>query len=348
MPKLVSVWNNQPVQKVLYTISGFIVLLIVIGLALPQNIRVVASIEIDAPLATVFAQVNDFHRASLWSPSFETDPNARLVYSGPVRGAGATITWDGVVVGTGTQVITDSDPFAHIATTINPGEPGEAKTWFDFVDSGRSTYLDWTFETNYGYNIVGRYAALMLADIIRRDYERGLLSLKNIAESLPRTDFSDLEIERLAVEAEEIAFLSTTSPPDATSLSDAMGEAYFRILNFIDDQGLTAAGPPLSITRSVSGSNLLFDAAIPVRGVTDATPRNGSGVKIGNTHGGSVIRVTHMGSYRSLGQTHQKIAAYLAALGVNRNGLAWESYVSDPTKVPEADMLTYVYYPIKR
>jgi effector-binding domain-containing protein len=188
----------------------------------------------------------------------------------------------------------------------------------------------------------------MLTDIIRRDYERGLLSLKDIAESLPRADFGDLEIEQLAVEAEEMAFLPAASPPDAASLSDAMGEAYFRILNFIDEQGLTAAGPPLSIMRSVSGSNLLFDAAIPVRGVTDATPRNGSGVKIGSTHGGPVIRVKHMGSYRSLGQTHQKIAAYLAALGVDRDGVAWESYVSDPTKVPEAEMLTYVYYPIVR
>jgi effector-binding domain-containing protein len=341
------VWNNLPVQKLLYIISGLIVLLIIIGLALPQKIRVVASIEVDAPLATVFAQVNDFQRASLWSPWLETDPNARIVYSGPDRGVGAMISWDGVVVGIGTQIITDSNPFTHIATTINPGGPGEAKLWFDFVDLGKSTYLDWTFEADYGYNIVGRYAALLLKDIIRRDYEHGLGSLKDIAESLPRTDFSDLEIERLAVDAEPIAYLPTTSSPDATSLSEAMGEAYFRILSFIEKQGLTAAGAPLSITRSLSGSSLLFDAAIPVQGLTDATPRDGVGVKIGNSHAGTVLRVKHLGSYRSLGLTHQKIAAYLAALGIERDGVAWESYVSDPTKVSEAEILTYVYYPIR-
>ncbi len=194
-------------------------LLIIIGLALPQRVRVVASIEVDAPLATVFALANDFHRASLWLPWIETDPNVRIVYSGPDRGVGATITWDGLVVGTGTQVITDSVPFAHIATTINPGGPGEAKSWFDFVDTGRSTYLDWSFEVDYGYNIVGRFAALLLTDIIRRDYEHGLASLKDIAESLPRADFSDLEIERLVVEAKEIAYLSAASPPDPASIS---------------------------------------------------------------------------------------------------------------------------------
>lgn len=322
-------------------------LLIIIGLALPQRARVVASIEVDAPLATVFALANDFHRASLWLPWIETDPNVRIVYSGPDRGVGATITWDGLVVGTGTQVITESIPYEHITTTINPGGPGEAKSWFDFVDTGRSTYLDWSFEVDYGYNIVGRFAALLLTDIIRRDYEHGLASLKNIAESLPRVDFSDLEIERLVVEAKEIAYLSAASPPDPASVSEAMGRAYFRILNFIDKHGLANAGAPLSITRSFSGSNLLFDAAIPVQGVTDATPRNEAGVKIGTTHAGTVIRAKHLGSYRGLGQTHQKIAAYLAALGLERDGVAWESYVSDPTKVPEAEMLTYVFYPIK-
>ena len=35
------------------------------------------------------------------------------------------------------------------------------------------------------------------------------------------------------------------------------------------------------------------------------------------------------------------------ALGIERNGAVWESYVSDPRHVAEGDLLTYVYYPIK-
>ena len=42
-----------------------------------------------------------------------------------------------------------------------------------------------------------------------------------------------------------------------------------------------------------------------------------------------------------------QITAYLAALGIERNGDAWESYVSDPTRVPESEILTDVYYPIR-
>mgnify|MGYP001555751741 FL=1 len=333
-------------QKLLYGILAFIILLLVIGLALPRHARVEVETRIDAYPATVFALVNDFRRMAMWSPWLEADPNARIVQSGPARGVGATMTWDGSIIGTGTQIITESRPFTHVATTINPGESGEARTWFDLEGDGGSTQVTWRFETDYGFNVLGRFFGLAFAGIVRRDYESGLAGLRDYAESLPGADFSDLQIEQLVVEAAEIAYLPTTSIPEPAAISEAMGDAYFEILSFIDTQGLAEAGAPLSITRSFSGSELLFDAAIPVRGVTGDTPREGHRVKIGSTYAGTVIRVRHVGSYRTLGATHYKIGAYLGALGIKRAGAAWESYVSDPTKVPEAELVTYVYYPV--
>ena len=334
-------------QKIFYGIIGLIVLLVLVGLALPRHATVQVQTQIDANPATVFALANDFRRFTLWSPWLETDPNARVVYSGPARGVGATMTWDGTIVGTGTQSITASDPFGHIEMAINPGEPGEARSWFDFAADNGKTNTTWTFETDYGYNLVGRYFALVLAGVIRRDYDQGLDNLRNLAETLPRADFSDLVIEQITVEAAEIAYLSATSIPEPAAMSEAMGDAYFEVLSFIDEHRLTEAGAPLSITRSFSGARLRFDAGIPVRGISDSTPRDGAGVKIGATYAGKVIRVRHVGSYQSLGATHLKIAAYLAALGIERAGDAWESYVSDPTKVSESELLTYVYYPIE-
>jgi AraC family transcriptional regulator len=210
------------------------------------------------------------------------------------------------------------------------------------------TRLVWLHENDYGFDLVGRYFGLLQGSIIGREQEQGLILLKELAENLPRADFSDIEIEQLVVEGADIAYLRTTSIPEAGAISEAMGQAYFRVLSFIDEHGLDDAGAPLSITRKFSGSELVFDAAIPVRGVTDATPRTVEAVKIGKTYAGPVIRVKHTGPYRTLGRTHDKIAAYLAALGIERNGDAWESYISDPTRTDEAALLTYVYYPIRR
>ena len=335
-------------QKVLYGVYGSLILVVLIGFLLPRTHRVEVSTEVDAQQPTVFALVNDFRRVTLWAPWAETDPNARFIYSGNGRGAGATVTWDGVVLGSGTQSIVESRPFEYVGIVMNPGETGEAKSWFRLEPGVGTTHVHWGFEADYGINIVGRYFASMLGSVVARDYEAGLANLKELAESLPGADFSDIEIEHLVVEPADIAYLPASSRLDPAAISEAMGKAYFKILSFIDNHNLQDAGAPLSITRTFSGSTLVFDAAIPVRGVSDETPKEDGGVKLGSTYGGQVIRVRHIGSYRDLAITHRKITAYLAALGIERNGDAWESYVSDPGNTPEAELLTYVYYPIKQ
>ena len=334
-------------QKVLYGVIASVALLILIGFAMPRTHQVEVMTEIDAQPATVFALVNDFRRFTLWAPWADTDPNARFIYSGNNRGAGATVTWDGAIIGSGTQTITESTPYERVGIVMNPGEQGEAKSWFRLAPGVGTTIVHWGFEADHGMNIVGRYFASMLGGVVARDYKDGLANLKELAESLPRADFSDIEIEHLVVEPIDIAYLPTRSRPEPSAISDAMGKAYFEILTFIDEHDLRDAGAPLSITRTFSGSELLFDSAIPIRGASDATPRDAA-VKLGKTYGGPVLRVRHTGSYRDLSSTHRKISAYLAALGIERNGAAWESYVSDPGSTPEAELLTYVYYPIKQ
>jgi effector-binding domain-containing protein/uncharacterized protein YndB with AHSA1/START domain len=336
------------VQKFLYVIGAVVALLIIVGLLLPRHSRVEVSTLVDAPPATVFALVNDFRRVDLWSPRTATDPNARVTFSGPDRGVGATVTWDGAIVGSGTQTIVESRPYEHVATTINPGEPGEARTWFDIGPENGNTRVTWGFAHDHGLNLVGRYFGLLLSGVVTREFGNGIAALKELAESLPRTDFGDLEVEHLVVDPLQIAFLPMTAPPEASAISEAMGKAYFQILTFIDAHGLAEAGAPMSIVRGFAGSQLRFDAAIPVRGVTDATPRDAATVKLGYTYSGPAIRVRHVGSYRQLGATHRKIAAYLAALGLARNGDAWETYINDPTRVPEAELLTDIYYPVRR
>ena len=334
-------------QKLIYGIGAALALLIIIGFLLPRTHEIEVSIEIDAHPATVFALVADLRRFSEWSPWTETDPNARVLFSGPTRGKDAMMTWDGAIIGSGSQLITDAIPYERVEMTMNPGEPGEARAWFDLTPGVGTTIVRWGFEADYGMNILGRYFAPMLGGIVARDYQEGLLRLKELAERLPSADFSDIEIEHIVVEAMQIAYLPTTSRSDPAAISEALGRAYFQILSFIDSHNLSEAGAPLSIMRTFAGSELRFDAAIPVRGVDESTPRDGSGVRVGQTFAGPVVRVRHLGSYKGLTATHRKVAAYLAAYDIARAGAPWESYVSDPGKVAEAELLTYVYYPIK-
>lgn len=328
-------------------IGGAVLLLILIGIVLPGRVRIEREITIDARPATIFALLNDFRQMEKWSPKAAEDANARVEFTGPPRGVGASVNWSGQIVGQGRQSIIASDPYSVITTIVDLGDGKEATVSFGLEEIDDMTRVVWTWERDYGWNIAGRYFGIMQDSILGAGIEQGLASLNDLAVRLPRADFGDLVVEQIVVEAIEIAYFRTTSIPEATAISEAMGDSYFEILNFIDQFDLQEAGAPMSITRTFSGSELVFDAAIPVRGLTATTPRDRRAVKIGTTYEGAVIRVRHIGSYGTLGQTHDKIAAYLAALGIVRNGDAWESYINDPTRTAESDLLTYVYYPIR-
>ena len=332
--------------KFIYSIGGIILALAVVGLFLPSRAIVERGTMIDANRATVFALLNDFHQVEKWSPWFDDDPNARIEFFGPRRGVGATLVWDGGIIGQGSQIITESVPYSRVVTVVDLIDQGRADVVFVVLGTAAGTEVIWSFSMDFGFNLVGRYFGLIMVGAVGDDYEAGLASLKSMAEGLPAADFSEVEIEHLVVEATDIAYLPTSSAPQATAMSEAMGRAYFDILGFIAENNLAEAGAPISIVREFSGSEIRFDAAIPIRGMGDRELQRDMSVKLGKTYEGPVIRVKHVGSYRLLGQTHDKIAAYLAALGIERNGDAWESYVSDPTRTHEAQLLTYVYYPI--
>lgn len=329
-----------------YSTGTVLLALLVVGLTLPSEAIVERSVKIDANRATVFALLNDFRQVEKWSPWLNDDPNARIEFSGPARGVGTTVAWDGDIIGQGSQTITESVPYSRVATVLDITNQGKADTAFVVLGTAEGTEVIWSFSIDFGFNLVGRYVGLIIVGSVRDDYEEGLVNLKSMAEGLPAADFTNLEIEHLVVEATDIAFLPTSSAPQAAAMSEAMGKAYFDILGFIALNNLAEAGAPISIAREFSGSEIRFDAAIPVRGMADRELRGDASVKLGKTYEGPVIRAKHIGSYRLLGRTHDKVAAYLAALGIERNGDAWESYVGDPTRTHETQLVTYVYYPI--
>jgi len=339
--------NDSPMNRAWHRTLRFALLLVAIGILLPSRERFVRDVLIDARPATVFTLVNDFRQIDEWAPFTADDPNARLDISGPATGVGASIGWKGRIIGQGRQTIVESVPFERIVIEAVAGNGRPTRNIIQFAAAGGGTRITWARERHYGFNLAGRYFGLLLDYVEGPRLEEHLLQLDDMAESLPRADFSDLQVEKIYVQAQDIAYLTTTSRPQAAALSAAMSDSFFDILGFIDAHGLTEAGAPISITRRFSGSELTFDAAIPVRGITQDTPRAGTRVRIGKTYEGPVIRAIHRGSYARLGDTHEKIAAYLAASGIKRNGNTWESYVSEPGRTDASGLITYIYYPIR-
>ena len=198
-------FRRQAVKTLPYAVLGFIAVLFLIGLALPRHAVVETSIRTDAQPATVFALINDFRQVSLWTTRYDADPNVRLVYRGPRRGVGATVSWDSALIGSGTEVIVESRPFESVVTAVNPGEPGESSNRYRITAIGAigtGTELTWRFETDYGFNVLARFMALLVRGVLEQELADGIRNLAALAESQPRTDSGDIEARKKAPDSE--------------------------------------------------------------------------------------------------------------------------------------------------
>ncbi len=179
------------VRKIAFVFAGLAALLLA-GLAVvlvmaatsEADKRVSRSTTVNAPIETVFAQVNDLQNWSAWSPWKTMDPEMKLEY-GPIRaGKDAWYSWDGEGVGTGKLTITDSAAYASIETAIDFGEMGEGSGSWSFTQEGDAVEVTWAF-TSHGRHLMDKVFHLFLDGMLGPQLESGLAALKDVAESAP-------------------------------------------------------------------------------------------------------------------------------------------------------------------
>ncbi len=164
-----------------------LILLVVIGLMLPSKALVERSIEIDAPPQTVFAQINSLRNFHAWSPWTAMDPNTSYSFEGAETGVGARMLWSSTQaeVGGGSMEIVRSEPPLEVEARLNFGGKGQGIATFLLAPqvNGHTT-VTWRFETDFGWDLFGRYLGLMFDGMIGTTYARGLRTLKQRVEAM--------------------------------------------------------------------------------------------------------------------------------------------------------------------
>lgn len=336
-------------RKILLGIGVVLLAAAAIGLALPRQVHVERSLFINASRSTVFTILNGYTHFNKWSPWAALDPDAKYTYEGPVAGVGAAMSWvgDPATMGSGSQRITESRPWEMVRTAIDFGPQGRAIGTFSLVEDGAGTMATWGFDTDLGMNPVSRYFGLMFERMIGGDFERGLEGLRKLAEGMPRGDFSDLKAELVEAESRLVAYTSASAPKDDTAVAAAYAQAYGEVGAFLRSHRLTMVSMPISINTKRTDAGYEFEPAIAIDRDPGTPVAPDSRVRVKRTYGGRALKVVHTGPYSGLTRTYEKMAAYLAAHGLQENGHSWDEWVDDPTKVPEAELRTFVWVPVK-
>jgi len=178
------------IKKILIGLVAIVALFAVIVALQPSDFRVTRSAAVTAPPATVFAQVNDFHKWEAWSPWAKLDPAAKNSFEGPAEGTGATFRWSGNNdVGEGSMTITESRPSELIRIRIGFLKPFEAANTaeFTFKPVGEQTLVTWSmYGTN---NFIAKAFCLFnnMDKMLGGEFEKGLAQMKLAAEAAAKS-----------------------------------------------------------------------------------------------------------------------------------------------------------------
>lgn len=173
-------------KKIALAAAALIAVVAVVVASRPSHYKVARSTLVLAPAPAVYARVADFHGWEKWSPWEKLDTGMQKVFSGTGGAPGATYAWKGNdKVGEGRMTLLDARPAEALAIRLEFVKPfaSVCATNFQFAPEGSGTQVTWTMEGDNDF--IGKAFSLFLDmdKMIGGDFERGLASLKALAEA---------------------------------------------------------------------------------------------------------------------------------------------------------------------
>lgn len=170
---------------ILLALAIIAILFFVLLVGRPDEFKVVRSATMTASPATVFEQVNDFHKWDAWSPWAKLDPACKNTFSGAAAGKDAGFAWDGNnKVGAGRMTITESQSPELIRINLEFLRPFKATntTEFTFQPRGNQTLVTWAMsgKNSFMFKVFGVFVDC--DKMVGKDFERGLTNLKSMVE----------------------------------------------------------------------------------------------------------------------------------------------------------------------
>ncbi len=170
-------------MKTFLKIFGVLVLLlVVVGLFLDNNIHVKRQVTINASPEQIHPLINDLNNWPQWSPWQVLDPSIKTTIGETSSGIGAFQSWQGES-GAGKLLFTSSSIEKGIAYNLNfEGDPATYLSGMSYEVNGNKTIVTWYMKGEMSPIIIGNYFALIMDTLVGDSFQLGLDQLKQVAE----------------------------------------------------------------------------------------------------------------------------------------------------------------------
>jgi hypothetical protein len=166
---------------VLGTLVG---LILIVAIVVPNEFKYEKSIVINAPIDSIWANVNSLSALDKWSPWNDHDPMMKKELTGVDGTVGAMQSWESDIVGSGSQTIEFINKPALFETELNFYKPqkshGKAYIKLTPQSSGIKTTWGMTGSMPYPMNIM--IAFMDMEKTMGKDWANGLSKLKRLSE----------------------------------------------------------------------------------------------------------------------------------------------------------------------
>jgi len=325
------------------TLLILIAFILIAGLILPREYRMEKTIVINAPKELVFEHVRYWRNWDAWSPWIEMDSLMVSKIEGTDGEIGSVYSWvgDPKLTGQGemkTTAVKVNEEIAYHTHLYHPWER-ESDGYLRLTDEAGAVNVVWAFygETPFPWNV--GMVFINLDDVVGKDFERGLVRLKQICET-EAAEISRYEIREIEFSKRNYAAIRST-----VSFSDIqkfMAASYMEIQQAMNQKGMRMAGAPVGLYFFWDMENNATEmaAGIPILGQL-----NVGNVKTITVEADRALTLDYYGPYDKSQFAHMAMDLYMKKNALTQKAIVLEEYITDPmTESDSSKWLTKIIY----
>ncbi|ASK29874.1 polyketide cyclase [Chryseobacterium sp. T16E-39] len=172
---------------IMIALAAILIVWLAVAALISGDFKYEKSITINAPVEKIWQNTSTLKAMDQWSPWNQLDTGMKKDWSGTTGQAGEKMCWssNNEKAGKGCQEIKKVDRInKRIDTSIRFMTPydSEADTYVVVVADGSGSKVTWGFTSQIPYPFTVMKLFMNMDDAIGKDYDKGLLKLKELSE----------------------------------------------------------------------------------------------------------------------------------------------------------------------
>jgi predicted transcriptional regulator YdeE len=301
------------------------------------------SITIDSNIEKVLEQIKDFKHWGKWSPWSICEPDHKVSYSGTAGETGHSMKWDGKVIGSGEMKIEEVDghKINYDLQFFKPWK-SSSKSQLEVTKDGDKTKVTWSMQSSMPFFLFWMIGTMK--SWIEMDYDRGLAMLKEICE---KRKINAKTTNEGLVNFEGFSYVGVENSGPMEKMPKKMETDFKKLHKLLESNGKSAK-QWITIYTNINMKTKTFTW------IAACSAEDLEGLDLGsefvkesiNTQ--KMLKIHHAGSYRFLGNAWSMGMMTVQGMKMKQNGKPFEYYLNNPMETAEDDLMTDIYFPIKK